>query len=128
MAVMRVYKRGLVSSSVFLTYFISPMGNAAIDACLSPDRRNTEICKDLGLVYPDYPNTLESIAEFRTKSIGPEIVVWFQAGSEEWFKLTHVITVRRDSSFGTAFEAYREPQGKGEDPEFPHLYGESVQF
>ena len=120
---MRFYKPGLVSPTVFLTYFIfGPLENDAVDTCLSPDWRDTEICKDMGLVYPSYPNSLESIAKFRTKLIDPDTVVWFRAGSGQCFKLTHVITVHRNSSFGTSFEAHREPGGKGRDPEFFHVW------
>ena len=118
--VMRFYKHGLVFlRCLFNLFHIWPLGNAAADTFLSPDWRNTEICKDMGLVYPSIPNTLASIIEPRTKLIDPETVVWFQAGSDQWFKLAHVITVHRNSSFGTSFEARREPRGKkGNGPEF----------
>ena len=119
---MRFYKPGLVPHTLFLTYFIfGPLGNAAADTCISPDWRNTEIRKDMGLVYPSIPNTLASIIEPRTKLIDPETVVWFQAGSDQRFKLTPVSTVHRNSSFGTSFEPHMEPRGEGNDPEFFHV-------
>lgn len=75
----------------------------------------------MGMTYIDYPNSLESINEFRRRLVDPDITIWRQAGTQERFKLLHVTTVRRNSSFGTAFEAHREPTGGKESPEFPHV-------
>ena len=53
---MRVYKQGLVSFNVLVTYIIfPPLGKASVVTFAPTDRWNSEICKDMGLVYPDYP-------------------------------------------------------------------------
>ena len=82
-AVMRLYKQGLVAFDVFLTYFIfGPLCKAAVVTYLSPDWWSSEICKDMGLVYPDYPDTLDGITEFRSKLRDPAITVWHQGSHE----------------------------------------------
>ena len=63
----------------------------------------------MGVQYIDYPSTVSSINEFRRNLIDPAVGVWFQAGTEIWYQLADVLTVRRNSSLGDAFEGRREP-------------------
>ena len=63
----------------------------------------------MGTTYIDYHNSLERINEIRGRLLDPDIAIWRQAGNQEWCKLLHVTNVHRNSSFGTAFEARREP-------------------
>ena len=119
---MRNFKHGLVAIAVFITYFILPqMGEEAVGTCLTPDWRVIQVCGYMAIVYTDYPTNLKSISEFRVNLIGPETVVWFQSSSTYWCKITQVVTVYRNSSFGASLEFHRDPEGKSGDPEFPHV-------
>ena len=115
-------REGLFSFTLFFTYFIfGPPGKAAISTCLTEEWRWSQTRVDMGATYIDYQNSIESINEFRARLVDPDITIWRQAGTGEWFELSHVAAVRRNSSFGTAFEAHREPSGVKEGPEFPHV-------
>ena len=114
------FKHGLVPPDGFITYFLfAPLGEAAVATCLTLYLWNIEACKDMGVAYPDYANTSEVINEFSVELTDPEVTVGFQAGSLDWFKLARVVTVRRNSSFGTSSAAHMEPKGGLDGPEFP---------
>ena len=103
---MRFVRQGVIDFTFFSSVFVlNPLKEADNGVCLTPEWRGNTWCHDMGMRYIDNPNTIEGLHEFRRTLFGPTTTIWFQAGSEEWFKLIEAITVHRNSSLGADFEA-----------------------
>ena len=107
---MRFTSQTATGLSLLLSIFIiNPLQEAAYRTCLAPEWWGSTLCTDIGMKYIDYPTTTEALNEFRNNLLDPSVVIWFQAGSEDWFKLISVTTIHRNSSLGTVFDGKRSP-------------------
>ena len=119
---MLALKQGGMAVFILLSVLIlKPFGCLVISACLTDDWWGHRWCLDMGVRYPDYPTNTDGLNEFRKTSFGPTTVIWFQAGSGEWFRIDEVTTVRRNSSLGTDFDGKRVPGREDETEESPHV-------
>ena len=75
----------------------------------------------MGVEFPEYPVTMEAIADFRRRLLVPDIAAWVQVGTDVWYKIVSLGVLHRSSKYGFAFEATRE-HNPGEFPvDFFHL-------
>ena len=96
--------------TLLLSFFaLEPILDTSFQVCLTSDWWGHDWCQSLGMQYIDYPTDLAGLNEFRRTLFDPAITTWFQAGTEEWFKIIQIIKVRRNSSLGTVFDGKRSP-------------------
>ena len=103
-------RHGGVTFLFLVTVFVlRPVLNCVLSTCLSPDWWEHSWCQEMGILYPEYPVDTDGLNEFRKTLFDPTIVIWFQSGTDEWFRVAEVTTVHRNSSLGTAFDGRRVP-------------------
>ena len=103
-------RQGGISGFFIVTAFVlRPAWNLVLSTCLPTDWRQHPWCEEMGIRYPEYPTDTDGLNEFRKTLFDPTIVLWFQSGTEEWFRIAEVTTVHCNSSLGTAFDGRRVP-------------------
>ena len=96
---------------IFYEFCTKPVWLAAVNFCLSGFPSDHLVCGAMGVTYPAFPPSLAELNEFRTKILDPAVFTWVKLGNEDWYRLTEIGTVYRNSIKGTAFEAQRDPIG-----------------
>ena len=116
---MAIFRQGGVTVFFLLTAFaLRPVLNCVLTTCLTPDWWGHSWCQEMGVIYPEYPVGKDGLGEFRKTLFGPTTVIWFQSGTDEWFRVSEVTTAHRNSSLGTAFDGRRVP-GRDDGAEEP---------
>ena len=99
------------------------MWDSASAVCLPPGWEYYNLCAQMGVTFPDYPNTPCGLFGFRGKLNGPTADVRLQVGEgAEWVKILEVGVIRRTSKFGTSFEARRDSATPAGNFELFHLF------
>ena len=95
----------------FYEFCTEPVWLDAVNVSLSGFPSDHLVCGAMGVTYPAFPPPLAELNEFRTKILDPAVFTCVKLGTEDWYRLTEIGTVYRNSIKGTAFEAQREPSG-----------------
>ena len=99
-----------------------PLWATASAICLSPGWELNILRVNVGVTFPDYPNTMVGLPDFHGKLNDPAASVWAQVGDgQDWFKLLEVGLIRRTSKFGTSCDHRRDPAVPAGVSGLPHL-------